>query len=197
MRLSAPIKTYTIQITQVEGVEGYSAEVKSIFLAGRLDHRSNICAGTFETLNAALRFSCEQILFKERDIPDDGDEPFDSGADVVESGFLPSGPVVYFLQAQTGGPIKIGWSSDIKQRLDALQPGCPYPLNVLLCVRGSFADEQLLHQKFARFRLHGEWFEAAEEVLKYILSVRSKRCFQGQPPPEITPFPLRSPPEPA
>ncbi len=197
MTLHARIKTYTIQITEVEGVEGYSSEVKSILLAGRSDRTSNICAGSFETLSAALNFSCEQILLRESALPEDDDEPFNSEADVVQDGFIPSGQVVYFLQAQTGGPIKIGWSTDVKRRLDALQPGCPYPLSILLCVRGTLFDEQLLHRKFARFRLHGEWFEPAEALLNYIVSVRTKKCFAQESPNQIATFPPCSPPEPA
>lgn len=73
------------------------------------------------------------------------------------------GPVVYFIQPEQGGPIKIGYSSRrsaVPGRLAMLQTGNPYRLVIRKVIdapgwRGTEGD---LHEKFAQYRLAGEWF---------------------------------------
>ncbi len=76
--------------------------------------------------------------------------------------------VVYFIQPINGGPIKIGWSSDVKRRLAALNSAHPYELTILGTIRGSVRDERRLHHRFSSGRLQGEWFEPSEELLAFI-----------------------------
>ena len=75
---------------------------------------------------------------------------------------------VYFIQAENGGPIKIGHSSVPSMRLDALQTGCPEPLRLRLEVPGTRADEADLHALFRDLRQHGEWFEPANTLPMFI-----------------------------
>lgn len=77
---------------------------------------------------------------------------------------------VYFIQQgdDSSGPIKIGWSHNVSQRLAQLQTANPTPLRLLHRISGSFHDEQALHKKFASYRLNAEWFEASIELLEYI-----------------------------
>lgn len=72
---------------------------------------------------------------------------------------------IYFAQVGTGGPIKIGFSRDVRRRLAALQTGHSERLNVLRVYEGSQDDERSLHQRFAAYRENGEWFAPAPEIL--------------------------------
>jgi len=76
---------------------------------------------------------------------------------------------IYFIQANIGGPIKIGWSANVPNRVESFQLGCPFTLVVLGQIDGAaVSDEKELHRKFADYRLHGEWFTPATELLSFI-----------------------------
>jgi hypothetical protein len=79
-----------------------------------------------------------------------------------------SDPVVYFIQAESGGPIKIGRAKSVKRRLAILQIGNPARLVVLRTTPGGAHEEAALHAHFAASRLSGEWFEPTEELLALI-----------------------------
>jgi hypothetical protein len=80
--------------------------------------------------------------------------------------------MVYFIEG--AGRVKIGWTSDLRGRLSALQSASPVPLRVLASLRASRHMELELHDRFAEFRLHGEWFELADPVRLYIESIGSR-----------------------
>ncbi len=71
------------------------------------------------------------------------------------------GMVVYAVQQGTGGAVKIGRANDIGRRLKSLQTGSPAPLVVLATWPGGAELEHEMHVKYAEYRLHGEWFDAA------------------------------------
>lgn len=75
---------------------------------------------------------------------------------------------VYFIQAEGGGPIKIGKAVDPWQRLSQLQTGYHEPLKILAVMPGGLHAEKELHQKFAAYRVKGEWFLASDEILEFI-----------------------------
>jgi excisionase family DNA binding protein len=81
--------------------------------------------------------------------------------------------MVYFIeQVHDNGvnPIKIGFSNGgLSGRLAALRSASPYPLRVLGYMKGSREDEQRLHKRFRRDKLHGEWFKPSKN-LKNLLS---------------------------
>lgn len=52
---------------------------------------------------------------------------------------------VYFIQAEHGGPVKIGWARDPAKRLRELQTGSPHRLVVRATIAGALADEAALH----------------------------------------------------
>jgi len=79
---------------------------------------------------------------------------------------------IYFIQSVSGGPIKIGVSNSPKNRLKDIQLMCPYKLNLLATIKGDRKKEQLLHRKFKKYRLHGEWFEDNNEIKKYINKIK-------------------------
>lgn len=71
---------------------------------------------------------------------------------------------VYVIQANIGGPVKIGISNNIQERIAQFQAGCPFPLVVIKVYERVAARLEIeLHKIFYKYRLHGEWF--SEEVL--------------------------------
>lgn len=78
---------------------------------------------------------------------------------------------IYFIQAATEtGPIKIGYTSrGVTERLNELQAHSPVRLAVLFTLEGDQDAEQQLHQRFALYRIHGEWFQASAEVMAFVL----------------------------
>lgn len=66
--------------------------------------------------------------------------------------------VVYFIQAGTDGPVKIGTALSVQSRLSALQSGNAELLNLLATTPGGFLEEMALHRALARFRYRAEWF---------------------------------------
>jgi len=75
---------------------------------------------------------------------------------------------IYFVQGECGGPIKIGYSTDIEKRIKTLQTGYPDVLGILYLIPGDMADEEELHKELAYYRMRGEWFKPDEEVLRKI-----------------------------
>lgn len=79
--------------------------------------------------------------------------------------------MIYFIQSGKTGPIKIGYSTDdrtMARRINALQVSHPEPLYILHTAPGTLEDEQRAHEKLARWRKRGEWFEASDEVLHVV-----------------------------
>ncbi len=68
--------------------------------------------------------------------------------------------LVYFIQVETSGPLKIGFSEAVFERLAHLQVGNPKELTVYGVIPGSVATETLLHRLLAEHRIRGEWFKA-------------------------------------
>ena len=75
--------------------------------------------------------------------------------------------MVYFIQRESGGPIKIGYTkSNAKSRMRSLQTAHAEKL-VLLATSDRHAEKDL-HERFADLRLHGEWFRADVRLLAWI-----------------------------
>ena len=69
--------------------------------------------------------------------------------------------MIYFAQNTLTKKIKIGYSQNVKKRRSGLQTSAGEEIVVLGTIYGVRIDEQELHERFARFRLHGEWFAPA------------------------------------
>lgn len=80
---------------------------------------------------------------------------------------------VYFIQGKSGGPIKIGYTTDLESRLKTLQTGFPDTLTILCSVHGKTNDETLYHQKFEKLWVRGEWYRPEEPLLSYIRSIQA------------------------
>ncbi len=66
--------------------------------------------------------------------------------------------MIYFIQADTGGPIKIGHSLNAIHRLHMLQTANPNRLVLLRTIDGDFSTEANLHRQLALHNIRGEWF---------------------------------------
>lgn len=85
---------------------------------------------------------------------------------------LQLGSCVYFIRS--GDLIKIGHTSNIAKRKGAggLSAGWS---DVLVLWRGTRADEQALHQRFAAHRHHGnEWYRPAQPLIDFINEQRER-----------------------
>ena len=72
---------------------------------------------------------------------------------------------VYFVQIQDHGPIKIGTTRNVRDRLRGLQTSHPYQLRLLGVMPGRHAEEAGLHVRFARHHISGEWFHPDFEIV--------------------------------
>ena len=74
--------------------------------------------------------------------------------------------VVYFVRCCDF--VKVGIASDMRDRLQTLQVGCPYELTLMGTVRGASKAERALHLALNAFHARGEWFMAPPIVRKAI-----------------------------
>lgn len=71
---------------------------------------------------------------------------------------------VYFVRAgdpdaKGYAPVKIGFTTDVGQRMRQLQTASPEPLTLLDVVVGTQAIEAFFHRELAPRRIRGEWFK--------------------------------------
>ena len=66
---------------------------------------------------------------------------------------------VYCIGEKPGGPVKVGFTTQLARRLADIQTGSPVPLVVLGSFAGTRGSEADLHEQFADLALHGEWFD--------------------------------------
>lgn len=85
---------------------------------------------------------------------------------------------VYFLQMKDAfGPIKIGYSADIRHRRFDLLVGMPYELELLGYLPGrTMYHEKKLHERFKAYHMRGEWFSPGPRLIDYI----NARCVKGE-----------------
>lgn len=79
----------------------------------------------------------------------------------------PSGHI-YFVQAETIGHIKIGWTGNLPDRLKSLRTSSPVPLRLLGAIWAEMEIERVLHGAFKEDRVCGEWFKPHALLLEYI-----------------------------
>jgi hypothetical protein len=65
---------------------------------------------------------------------------------------------IYFVFSPSQKAIKIGFSTDVAQRIADLNTALSEPLILLGTLPGVMDDEKQLHRLFASWRLSGEWF---------------------------------------
>jgi hypothetical protein len=75
---------------------------------------------------------------------------------------------VYFIRGKITNRIKIGSSANVNRRLYDLSTSSPDDLELLGVLVDNGNTENEIHDKFKKFRLHGEWFEADESILTFV-----------------------------
>ncbi len=81
--------------------------------------------------------------------------------------------MIYFIEAKEFARIKIGYSSRVSSRAEALQKQAPTELVQLLTIQGGPAEEAKLHRIFKSARAYGEWFNATPDLREFIEELRS------------------------
>jgi hypothetical protein len=78
---------------------------------------------------------------------------------------------VYFIQDSGSGLIKIGYSTNVNSRLQAIQQGMPTEVKLLKYIHGDKELESELHERFSESRQRGEWFKPTNELLEFVESL--------------------------
>jgi hypothetical protein len=81
---------------------------------------------------------------------------------------------VYFVQVEHDGPIKIGTTNRLDERIKSLQTASPYKLRLLAKYEGSHAQERRLHVLYAEYRIRGEWFRPNQSLMELIDYIRAQ-----------------------
>ena len=92
--------------------------------------------------------------------------------------------IIYFVQGQSTGLIKIGLTTNLSARFSDLQVGSPDVLRVIGIHRGTIKSELMLHKLFANHRVRGEWFRPDESILNFVKTFCYSRPY---PTPNPTP----------
>lgn len=74
--------------------------------------------------------------------------------------------MIYFVQALQGGPIKIGFTDNVKRRMSTLRSNNGQHLVLLGVMEGTREDERHIHALFEC--IQGEWFRDTESLYDYI-----------------------------
>jgi T5orf172 domain len=80
---------------------------------------------------------------------------------------------IYFVQVEDWGPIKIGWTEDLKRRMGELKHNSPFRMRLLACLEEKKLKEDELHKKFSAARIVGkrEWFWPIQDLVDYIAAL--------------------------
>lgn len=80
---------------------------------------------------------------------------------------------IYFVICEPLAAIKIGFTSgNPRERIKALQTGCPSPLKGVVHVPGSQDEERRLHRAFNPLHIHGEWFRFEGKLIDFVHYLR-------------------------
>lgn len=75
--------------------------------------------------------------------------------------------MIYCIGNQAQGICKIGFTTNVAQRVANLQIGSPYKLEILGTLEGDMIVERALHTRFQNYHMNGEWFSLAPEICKH------------------------------
>ncbi len=81
---------------------------------------------------------------------------------------------VYMARAGTDGPVKIGVAKDVLRRLKSMNVSSPHDLTLLRTFDGSHLIEKWLHERFAQYRLKGEWFRFTPEMMSVEIAEKAE-----------------------
>lgn len=70
---------------------------------------------------------------------------------------------IYFLAGD--GLVKIGFTTNLKERVRSISRMSPRKLNLIARLRGTQRNEDELHGMLKKYRQHGEWFRLEGDVV--------------------------------
>src|ERR1044072_1869526 len=83
---------------------------------------------------------------------------------------------VYFIRPKgKAGPIKVGHSTFPPVRLISLQAWSYEELEIVSQIEGYRRLERDIHERFAKYQIRGEWFDAAPELIALAEGIRDGR----------------------
>lgn len=110
---------------------------------------------------------------------------YEREGDFFPTATKPHDGFVYFIQADSG-PIKIGFTRDLRQRISSLEGH--ERLRLLAAFDGGRKLEKRLHRLFRPHRKRGEWFWPHAHIFREIMALAEDACrgaeSRGQPDPE-------------
>lgn len=80
--------------------------------------------------------------------------------------------MVYFARLPSNRVIKIGWSSNVGDRIAQLRSEFKEPVELLCTLAGGADLEASFHVRFSSSRIAGEWFEPSEELETLVETIR-------------------------
>lgn len=98
----------------------------------------------------------------------------------------------YIYAIRAGDRVKIGYSADPLSRFVKIRADSPLPVKLLGVQPGDRGVERKLHERFAEYRVHGEWFRPVGAVAEWAVML-------DDPPrivPDGPPAPFSTLPEP-
>lgn len=85
----------------------------------------------------------------------------------IKTGKLRKGKV-YLIKCSATKALKIGWTEDpVEKRMQTINHGNPYPLEIVTFFSGTKRDEKAAHKLFHKHHLRGEWFQFSDDIVKY------------------------------
>lgn len=84
--------------------------------------------------------------------------------------WLTTGSLVYFVTPIRSRRVKIGTTTNLRNRLRTLQANNHVTLTVLLTMAGDIAIEGQLHERFKAYRMRNEWFSLSDEIKEFIVT---------------------------
>jgi hypothetical protein len=76
--------------------------------------------------------------------------------------------MIYFIQAGTDGPVKIGYSEYPEKRLKDLQTSHYSELHLIGVMAGDILLEKQLQKEFEFYRINNEWFKFSNKINNFI-----------------------------
>ena len=110
------------------------------------------------------------------DLRDDQKKEWISRALVVADGIFDvedDGSKVYFVGDSEF--IKIGVTTNLSARLRSFRTSSPRPIRIYLTLPGFSDDERIYHERFAKYRVEGEWFRHNGALRKFLEGVTLQR----------------------
>lgn len=96
---------------------------------------------------------------------------------------------VYFITTADADRVKIGFTKNSPSaRLRELQTGSPQELCIIATEPGSICNERALHDRFADYRLHGEWFAMCAEIGAHIREVNLNTFAEAEQAQATAPY---------